>query len=963
MPSVKLASQSAGCNLRDNTAERIIVLILLFLLLMPGMNGMNACLPGSIDPDGPVFSIKHGFFEDPFHLEITSPVEGAAIFYTVDGSVPGPLKGTPYTGPLLIDSTTVLRAVSVLNGTPLGVISTNTYIFPAKVIRQKNINAGYPSQWGMFASIPGVSVADYEMDPEMISYPSFAGEVKQALTAIPTVSLATDRDLLFSKTYDPVKGGIYIYTGTQENSPERDWERPVSFEYFDAVDSVSLQVDCGLKIQGGQGRLPEKSPKHSFRLVFRTDYGPAKLTFPLFGNHAVGEFNSIILRAGFNKTWIHHSHNERVMAQYIHDIWAKDTQRAMGHNSSNGFFVHLYINGLYWGIYSPSERLDKEYAESYLGGDENDYDVIKDYNEIVDGNIKAWNNLLLTVNAGVESTQAYNRLRGLDQDGIRDPSIDPLVDAESLADYMILNFYAGNVDWDHHNWVAIRNRAKPGKGFKFFCWDEERILESVNTNILGEDNNNCPSHVFQKLRQNSDFRRLFADRVQRFCFGDGALTPSAAEARWMRRAGEIEDAVQAESARWGDYRKDVHQWQSEGPFEVYSKELHWDAQYNNLINNYFPRRTDNFIKQLRAAKLFPAIDAPRFLLNGKPLNGNRIEAGDKLSIVSDGGIIYYTTDGSDPVSWGRTPAVSSGAIRYSGTVSLTRSAYIKARLFQNGEWSATNERFFILPEDISDLRITEINYHPSDMGETDDNMLEFIEIKNTGTAMLYLGGMHLADAIRYNFPVDSYLGPGGFIVIASDSRSFSGRYGFVPFGEYDGHLDNSGERIVLLTSDGDTLFSVLYGTDSAWPAGPDGDGFSLVPREFNPAYPQSEPSEWRASHNTGGSPGADDMMTPGGKAGKIVSLFQNYPNPFAGSTTISYQLHIQANIELSLYSITGQRITILDSGPKAAGFHQRIFDGTGQDGIALPDGIYFYRIVVRSREGSGNVTGKMMLLR
>jgi len=52
-------------------------------------------------------------------------------------------------------------------------------------------------------------------------------------------------------------------------------------------------------------------------------------------------------------------------------------QRAMGHYSSHGNYVHLFINGLYWGLYNPSERMDNDFAESYLYGDEQDFDVIR----------------------------------------------------------------------------------------------------------------------------------------------------------------------------------------------------------------------------------------------------------------------------------------------------------------------------------------------------------------------------------------------------------------------------------------------------------------------------------------------------------------------------------------------------------------------------------------------------------
>ena len=38
--------------------------------------------------------------------------------------------------------------------------------------------------------------------------------------------------------------------------------------------------------------------------------------------------------------------------------------------------MHLYINGLYWGLYNPVERMDGQFAANYLGGDKDDYDVL-----------------------------------------------------------------------------------------------------------------------------------------------------------------------------------------------------------------------------------------------------------------------------------------------------------------------------------------------------------------------------------------------------------------------------------------------------------------------------------------------------------------------------------------------------------------------------------------------------------
>src|SRR6185295_4369802 len=108
-----------------------------------------------------------------------------------------------------------------------------------------------------------------------------------------------------------------------------------------------------------------------------------------------------------------------------------------------------------------------------------------------------------------------------------------------------------------------------------------------------------------------------------------ALTPAAAAARWMKRAAEVDQAIIAESARWGYYRRS-------SPF---TRDKDWLKEQQRLLTDYFPKRTGIVLEQLRTAGLYPRISAPVFQ---NP--GGRVEAGFKLAITSpNGGTIYYTT--------------------------------------------------------------------------------------------------------------------------------------------------------------------------------------------------------------------------------------------------------------------------------------------------------------------------------
>jgi hypothetical protein len=532
----------------------------------------------------------------------------------------------------------------------------------------------------------------------------------------------------------------------------------------------------------------------------------------------------------------------------------------------------------------------------------------------------------------------------------------------NLADYMLLNFYGGNWDWDHHNWVAMRNRINPGSGFRFFCWDEEHMVETVDANILSENNTNCPSRVFQQLLKNESFKRLFADRVQKFCYNDGALTPSSAAARWIERAGQIDMAVTAESARWGDYRRDVHPWQTP-PYDLYTRETHWIPELNFMLSTYFPGRTDAFIASLRSAGLFPSVDAPVFLLNGNPVSQKRISPGDILTMSAPSSVIYFTVDGSDPVEWKSAPVHSQNAKIYSAQIPLSNSAHIKARAYRNGIWSAINERFFVLPIDYNYLKITEINYHPVRPGTVDEKELEFIELKNTGTATIDLGGLRFNEGIKYKFQPDVALRPNEFIVLASNPSEFSKKYGFLPFGMYEGQLDNNGEKIVLTGEENDTICSMTYSNSNGWPIEADGAGFTLVPTEIDPANNQDLAEYWRSSYSKGGSPGKDDILIPQGRKSDLIIIYPNYPNPFSESTVISYNLLMDADVTISILNSAGEMILTLDEGRQLSGACKTEWNGMNGNNSRVANGIYFYRITASNWKFTSIMTNKMVVIR
>jgi len=551
----------------------------------------------------PLVFHERGFYDAPFDVTLTTTTPGATIVYTTDGSIPTlehgsqiPPAGTnsPPSGTVHVATTTVLRVAAFKSGFQPTNIDTQTYLFLDDVIHQPANPPSLPTTWS------GGFAADYQMDPDVVNNPAYSDEIIAGLKSIPTMSLVFDPDDLWSAT-----DGIYYY-------PERlglAYERPVSIEVINPDGTTMFQEDAGARIWGTGWRPHSSTPKHAFQLKFKQIYGDTKLRHPLFPDAPVHEYDDIILRAQGSRSWLDFRTGalERDATQYIHDTWARDTARDMGKNEGHATLVHLYLNGLYWGLYNPVERPTGNYGEVNYGGDNDDYDVISyRVGQAVtanEGDLVAWNQVQALSNQGPANPAVYAQLQSM-------------VDFDNLIDYMLIHQYATNHDgpsniagYGSGNNMRLLRKREPGGQFRFYVWDMEYTFWNANenSNINDVDFANTAGHLFTKLRENPEFRQRFADRAVMHLTGDGALTPAKAAARWQARADEIYTAIIGESARWGDYRR---------PTQPYTRDVEWAAELNRLKTQYFPQRTGILIGQLKAAGLFPDTPAPDFNQDG-----------------------------------------------------------------------------------------------------------------------------------------------------------------------------------------------------------------------------------------------------------------------------------------------------------------------------------------------------------
>ena len=628
--------------------------------MAPSPDAENSATPFTAPLPPPTFSHARGFYGEPFLLTLGHADAEAEIYWTADGSEPSESGGTLYTEPIPIDATRTIRAAAFKPGAlPVPVVMTHSYFFLDDILAQRDDPAslGMPENWGSWTA------THYGFTEEVVNDPAYAPLMYDVMTAVPTLSLVIDMDDMFD-------GDTGIYANRTRKGVA--WERPVSMEliYPDNTRGRNFHINAGLRAQGGASRRVDRTPKGSLRLLFKGIYGATRMEYPFFQNAGsdLEEFNSITLRAEYNNEWLHPNGigggNQRARGQYVRDPFIRFSQVAMSGYGSRNKHVHLYINGVYWGLYNPSMRIDAAFAASHFGGEREEWDAYTQ-NGLRDGSPTAWNAMGHFINhADFSDPLTYETF------------VQEHIDLPHYIDYMIVNLWSGMHDWPHNNWNAVRRR-EPGAGWKFFCWDSERSMEGLNDNRVNVDQH--AARPYHAMRANPEFRLKFADHVHRHMFNDGALTPERAIARYAALAKTVELAVIAESARWGNYRRDKHQ--QEGPHELYTRDEQWMTEYQRLVNDYLPHRTGVVLQQFRNAGLYPLVDAPSFHQHGGDLS-----LGEAVEITAPAGEIRYTLDGSDP----RDP----NAILYTTPIHLDSPATVKARAWHNGEWSALLEADF-----------------------------------------------------------------------------------------------------------------------------------------------------------------------------------------------------------------------------------------------------------------------------
>jgi len=678
------------------------------------------------------FSVKRGLYNTPFTLYISADQPNTTIKYTTDGSVPSQNNGNIYNGNITINSTTVLRVFGYSN-TDQTNVRTHSYIFYEDVPYQPNSKSGFPD-------------SGFAFDGSILNNNNYANQLNDALLQIGTISIAIDLNDFND-----------VYNNTAE--------RIASAEFIIPSTGKHKQEDCGIERFGGSSF---NSHKRNFRLSFKSIYGDSKLSFPLFNDNVVNEFDQLALRAGHagcinnEGNSLHTGESNDLADQVVRDLQINMSNDKVG---VAGNFMHLYLNGIYWGVYNATERPIDGWAQKYFGGEKEDYDVIK-RKRALDGNKNQWNTLVnFAANNNLANSSNYQ-------------TIQNYINIENFIDYILVSNYAPHAD-NHvnaKNSYATKNRLT-NDGFKFWIWDTEPAFDYdwphgwYKNDVTGS----YPfDTIYTALTNNPDFLMQTADQMHCHCFNNGALTPNQASQTYIETYNATNIAMIAEAGRWASN----------------SAYTGFVNAKNRIVNNYLPARTNETINNYKNAGLYPNISAINFNQYGGVLNNGTSVS---LNNPNGSGTVYYTIDRTDPRASGGS--VSSTAQTYNGNLSLPGGVHeVKARVKNGSTWSAMCPRKFYVGQNYSGLVINEIHYNPEDsifynsninaMDTVSGRNFEFVELKNTGTQNVYLEDVHFNKGITVKFEYNIIIPPAGFVVIAEDAYWFQQKYGFAPDATY-----------------------------------------------------------------------------------------------------------------------------------------------------------------------------------
>jgi hypothetical protein len=403
----------------------------------------------------PLFSLQGGFYTGTQTLALSTSFAGGVIRYTTNGNMPT-IASTQYSSPLIISSTTTVRArVFSANGMP-GSVVTNTYFI--------NMSC-----------------------------------------RMPVYSLALDSADLWD-----YNNGIFVLGPNASTVPPyyganywQDWEKQMSLEFFDKQKNRAFRFNAGLSITGGWSR---RAAQKSLEVSLGDKYGLGKIQYNMVPDKSwIDKWDGFLLHTSGNDRGYAHMRDpvmERLMKGTYSDYTAYEP-------------CLLYINGVSWGVYYTKENDDAGFVKLNYGYDKDEIDFLKERSEefpdiiVRQGDDIAFKSMhAYAMNSSPLSSGFYAAM-----DSMID--IRNQVDYFAAETYYPNDDWMGA----SNNNLKIWRPREPGGRFRYILYDLDfgfGMYGTVENDMLAVAMNPSPhnfnSDIFQRLLQNPQYKNYFINR-------------------------------------------------------------------------------------------------------------------------------------------------------------------------------------------------------------------------------------------------------------------------------------------------------------------------------------------------------------------------------------------------------------------------------------------------------------------
>ncbi|NKB65664.1 MAG: T9SS type A sorting domain-containing protein [Candidatus Latescibacteria bacterium] len=849
---------SSGARLRTSRGARPLLNrlgpLVLFLFYVWGLGRPAlAAQEAAID-----FSHPAGFYDERIFLHIESGKKAAVIHYTLDGSEPTATSPV-YTSALPLTQSKVVKARSFNSAQEPGPVRTGTY---------------------------------------------FIGQT----FSLPVVSLSTDPANLWD-----AKTGIYVL-GDQygEKYPFHganfwhDWEKPVHLEFFEPDGIRGLNIDLGMKIQGASSRIYSQK---SLSLFARKKYGPGKLTYPLFPNSTITEFEAITLRNSGTDWGI----------SMIRDPLTATLATRAGLEVQAYRPAVVFINGAYWGIHNIREKINEHFIASHYRVDPDRIEILEDAGTPILGESTHYSSIIQFVENN-DMSLASNFVR-----------VEESIDIDNFIDYFAIQIYVGNNDWPGKN-IKFWRENRPGGKWRWLLFDTDfgfARFNRANHNMLAyvsqpDSASDSPGRnplwstfLFRHLLDNPEFSKRFLVRVADLMNTTFRADTVISTIESMRHA--LAPEMPAHFERWShpDFAPGIPDHLRHKGSQVEK----WEKNVQVLID-FAQKRAAHMDSHIREA--FNVQESARINLEVSPPGSGRIRVNRRFMVTSSWEGTYFAETPID------LEPIIRGNYSFAGWEGVTEAGAAVSFRPENGQNIVA--RFAANFGAVGAVVINEINYSSTKKFNPGD----WVEIYNNANAPIDLSGWTFGDNSDnqgFVIPQGTILGVGEYLVLCRQQAAFADHFPQVKYaiGNFDFGLNSQSDGLWLADAQGNTVDYLEYANSFPWPSEYRAQGGTIALKEQK--LDNALGTNWTLSAQ-GGTPGAANHPL----APENYFVEQNFPNPFNATTSISYGTQQAAQVQIEIYDLLGQVVASFDLGRVGAGIHHFEFEAS-----SLASGLYFYK--------------------